>query len=53
MHEFNKLGMTPLHWAIKRGNLEIATVLVDYDADVTIKDSMNRSCYDLAEESRN
>ncbi|KAJ0251522.1 Acyl-CoA-binding domain-containing protein 2 [Hirschfeldia incana] len=32
-------GRTPLHWAIDRGHLDIAKLLVDKNADVNAKDS--------------
>lgn len=41
--------MTALHWAAKRGDAELATLLLDHGADVDAKDivqnSLARICY--------
>ena len=35
---FKKMGETALHWAAKRGYIEIARTLIDNNCDPTIKD---------------
>jgi ankyrin repeat protein len=49
----DKLMRTPLHWACKRGYDQVVEILVDFGADVTIKDHIGRSCKDIAQEKQN
>ncbi|GFU12281.1 ANK_REP_REGION domain-containing protein, partial [Nephila pilipes] len=42
---------TPLHIAAENGHLDIARLLLEYDADILAKDSSGLTAMDLAEKS--
>eukprot|EP00347_Sterkiella_histriomuscorum_P020329 403338225 len=48
----DKLGETPLHWAVKRGFSECVEVLLNFGADPSIEDSFQRSSYMLTEKNK-
>lgn len=48
VNDSDKLLRTPLHWATKRGYDKIVNILVDYGADVTLKDYKSRTCREIA-----
>ncbi|CAH8467456.1 unnamed protein product [Heterobilharzia americana] len=39
VHETDKDGMTPLHWAADRGFCDVVSTLIAYNASVNVKDS--------------
>ena len=39
----DKLGYTPLHYAIKLNNLDVIKLLLDFGGDITIKDNENNN----------
>ena len=47
----DKLQRSPIHWVCRRGYEQLAYVLVDYGADITIKDTLGKTPYDMAIES--
>ena len=53
INDQDKLLRTPLHWAVKRSYEKVVEILVDYGADVTIKDYLGRTSRDLALEKEN
>jgi ankyrin repeat protein len=46
-------GMTPLHWAVKVGDEEIAKILIDHDARINEGDNWGKTPLALAQEIRN
>ena len=42
-------GDTPLHLAIRNGNIEMVQVLMKYDSDPGLKNNKGRTCFDEAE----
>jgi ankyrin repeat protein len=42
--------MTALHWAAKNGHLDITELLLEYNANVNIKDKSGKIPLDLAQE---
>jgi ankyrin repeat protein len=45
-------GFTPLHYALERGTIEIARVLIEHHASVEVKDDEGRTPLDVASEER-
>lgn len=41
--EYDSLGLTGLHWAVKRSNLETVKVLLETNFDVNLKDNFNQT----------
>eukprot|EP00347_Sterkiella_histriomuscorum_P008877 403343404 len=52
-NDLDNLQRTPLMWAVKRGYDKMVGILLDYGANITIKDSFGRSAIDLAEKKDN
>ena len=46
----DNLRMTPLHWAAIRGDITVATILLDYGADANLIDHLGRIPRVLADE---
>lgn len=46
------MGYAPLHWAVKKLNVDAITTLLDYKADVDIKDRNDRTALHLAAHHR-
>ena len=47
----DKLNRTPIHWACRRGYDQLVQILVDYGADVSVKDSLGKTPVDMAIEN--
>ena len=45
---YDSLKMTGLHWAAKRNLIEIAKLLLRYNANPNTRDILNRTCLDIA-----
>ena len=43
----DKLGQSALHWAAKRGNYDVAELLIFLGADVQLKDNIKRDAEDV------
>ena len=41
---------TPLHWAAKDGHLEMAKLLLEFNADINLKDDYNRTPLKVAKQ---
>ena len=41
--EFDSMGLTGLHWAVKRSNLEVVKVLIETGFDVDLYDKLNKT----------
>ena len=54
LYLFNgQIGQTPLHWAAKRGYLDIANLLIEKGADIYAEDIVKRTPKQLAFANRN
>ena len=47
-NDLDRLQRTPLQWACARGYDKVAQILIDFGADITIKDSFGRTAKDHA-----
>ena len=52
INEKDKSGWTPLHTAVANKNGALVKALISSGADVTIKDSLNKTAYEIAEENK-
>lgn len=47
----NNLGMSSLHWAVQVKSLELVLLMVDSGADITLKNSEEKTATDIALEN--
>lgn len=47
-HEILQLRMTPLHWAVERGHLDVINCLLRWGADATVCSKFDKSPLDIA-----
>lgn len=43
--------MTPLHWAVERGHIQIIKLLLDNGASVYSKNKFDKTVFDIAEDN--
>ena len=44
--------MTPLHWSVDRGNIEVIEILLGHGADVNVENKFSKSPMEIASDNR-